>query len=65
MAYWFNIATGRVESEENRSQGADLMGPYATESEAAAALETARQKTEKWDEEDRREKEWLDGDADA
>lgn len=65
MAYWFNIATRRVESDEDRSQGADLMGPYATEAEAAAALETARQKTEEWDEEDRREKEWLDGDADA
>ena len=29
------------------------MGPYDTEDEASRALEIARQKTERWDEEDR------------
>lgn len=63
MAYWFNITTGQVESDDNRSQNADVMGPYETEAEAASALATARAKTEEWDEEDRRDKEWADGDA--
>lgn len=63
MAYWFNIATGQVESDDNRSQNADVMGPYDTEAEAASALATARAKTEAWDEEDRRDAEWADGDA--
>lgn len=53
MAYWFNINTGTVETDENRSRGEDVMGPYATEEEATHALETARAKTERWDEEDR------------
>lgn len=63
MAYWYNVSTGQVESDENRSQNAEVMGPYDTEGEAASALATAREKTEKWDEEDRREKEWPAGDA--
>jgi hypothetical protein len=53
MAYWYNINTGKVETEENRSPGEDLMGPYASEEEASHALEIARAKTERWDEEDR------------
>lgn len=60
MAYWFNIETGRVESDENRSQNADVMGPYDTEAEAASALSTARAKTEEWDEQERRDREWGD-----
>ena len=63
MAYWFNIETRQVETDDNRSQNADVMGPYETEAEAANALETARRRTEQWDEEERREREWLDGDA--
>ncbi len=61
MAYWFNIESGQVESEENRSRGADVMGPYDTEDEARNALATARAKTEEWDEENRLEQEWPDG----
>lgn len=53
MAYWYNVETRKVETEETRSPGADLMGPYATEDEASRALEIARLKTERWDEEDR------------
>lgn len=63
MAYWFNIETRQVETDDNRSQNADVMGPYETEAEAANALETARRRTEEWDEEERREREWRDGDA--
>lgn len=57
--FWYNTRTGKVETDENKSQGKDLLGPYPTEAEAAQALETARRRTEEWDEEDRR---WADED---
>jgi hypothetical protein len=58
MAYWYNVASGNVETDENKSRGEDLMGPYDTEAEAARALEIARERTERWDEEDRA---WEEG----
>jgi len=58
MAYWYNLTTGQVETDENKSQADDLMGPYDSEADAARALETARQRTEAWDEEDRK---WEEG----
>lgn len=61
MAFWYNVSTGEVESDDNKSQGADLMGPYATMEEAGRALETAAEKTRQWDEEDRR---WNEGEED-
>jgi hypothetical protein len=54
MSFWYNVDTGQVETDENRSRGANIMGPYATEAEARGALESARARTEKWDEEDRK-----------
>lgn len=57
MQWWYNVATGQVESDDTRSQGADVLGPYASEQEAARALELARERTERWDEADR---EWDD-----
>ena len=57
--FWFNVHTGQVEETENKSQSKDLLGPYPTRAEAERALQTARERTEKWDEEDRR---WRDGD---
>lgn len=67
MPYWFNVHTKQVEAHDDpaRARGGNLLGPYETESEAAAALETARQRTEAWDEEERREREWETGDGDA
>jgi hypothetical protein len=53
MAYWYNLNSGQVETDDNKSQGDDVMGPYDTEAEAASALDTARARTEQWDEEDR------------
>ncbi|WP_370894627.1 methionine aminopeptidase [Janibacter sp. GXQ6167] len=53
VVFWYNITTGQVESDEEKSPGADLMGPYASRDEASRALQTAAEKTEKWDEEDR------------
>lgn len=60
MQYWFNIQTRQVESDDEKSPGAELMGPYATREEAARALETAAERTEAWDEEDRR---WEEGEG--
>ncbi len=51
--FWFNTRTGQVEPDATRSRGEDLMGPYPTYEAAARALQTARERTEKWDEEDR------------
>jgi hypothetical protein len=58
MAYWYNVSSGQVESDDNKSQSDDLMGPYASQEEAANALQTARERTEKWDAED---KAWEEG----
>ncbi len=58
--FWFNTRTGQVETDENRSKGEELMGPYASHEEAALALDRARERTEAWDEEDRR---WEEGDV--
>ena len=56
MSFWYNTATGQVETDENRSQAQDVMGPYGTREEAAGALQSARARTEQWDREDR---EWA------
>jgi hypothetical protein len=58
MAYWYNVSSGQVESDDNKSQSDDLMGPYDSQDEAANALQTARERTEKWDAED---KAWEEG----
>ena len=58
MPYWFNVDSGQVETDEVRSQDANVMGPYDTRDAAAQALQTARSNTEKWDREDR---EWGSG----
>ena len=60
MPYWFNVDTGQVETDDNRSQDANVLGPYDSEDAASRALETARPNTEKWDREDR---EWASGGA--
>ena len=52
MPYWYNVDTGEVETDETRSQDANVLGPYDTEDEASRALEHARENTERWDEED-------------
>jgi hypothetical protein len=58
VQYWYNIRTGAVESDEERSQNDDVMGPYETREAAADALATARARTERWDDEDREWEEW-------
>ncbi len=57
--YWYNLSTGQVEATTHKGQGMDVMGPYPTRVAAQQALESARARTEAWDEEDRR---WEDKD---
>lgn len=58
MPYWFNVDTGQVETDDNRSQDANVLGPYDSQEAAANALQHARENTERWDREDR---EWNQG----
>jgi hypothetical protein len=57
--FWFNVRTGTVETDYDKSQGKDLMGPYLSADEASRALQSAAERTEKWDEQERR---WREGD---
>jgi hypothetical protein len=59
--FWFNTRTGQVETDYDKSQSKDLLGPYASRAEAEQALATARRRTEDWDEQERR---WREGDDD-
>lgn len=56
--FYFNTRTGQVEDLEDKSPSRDLLGPYATREEAQRALESAHERTEQWDEED---KAWNEG----
>ncbi|WP_061965416.1 hypothetical protein [Demequina aurantiaca] len=49
--YFFNTRTKMVEKGQLSSWD-DLMGPYATHEEAEKALETAKKRTESWDDAD-------------
>jgi hypothetical protein len=53
VEYYFNTRTGQVEQVEDKSQSKDLLGPYPTRAEAENALSAARERTERWDTEDR------------
>lgn len=53
MQYWYNVDSGQVETDETKSAGAQVMGPYASQDEAANALRTAHERSQRWDDEDR------------
>ncbi len=55
--FWFNPGTGEVE-QGRVSPWTDRMGPYPSREAAQQALETARSRSESWDDADRR---WRDG----
>lgn len=57
--YWYNLRTGKVQTNYDKGQGKNLMGPYPSAEAAAGALRSAAERTERWDEEDRR---WREGD---
>ncbi len=52
--YYYDTGTGEVQRGRG-SSWSHRMGPYPTREAAQKALETARQRSEAWDEEDRRE----------
>ncbi len=47
--WWFNIASGRVESDGDAGRRGDRMGPYPTREAAGRALESARLRTISWE----------------
>lgn len=53
MSYWFNVDTKQVETDENRSQDANVLGPYDTHEAAAGALQHVRDNNDEWDAEDK------------
>ena len=55
--WWYNLVTGKVEHGPG-APNSQRLGPFETELEAANALERARERNEKWEEEDRR---WNEG----
>jgi hypothetical protein len=57
MAFWFNVSTGQVEDDANKSPQDRLMGPFDTHVAAEQALAHAKENTERWDAED---KAWED-----
>lgn len=53
MEFWYNLNTHEVEIGP-QSDYTQLMGPYTSREDAARALQTAAEKTKKWDEDERR-----------
>lgn len=53
--YYFDTRTGEVHRGPSGSWS-HRMGPYPTREAAQKALETARKRSDAWDEEDRRER---------
>ena len=51
--WWFCLKHNTVEPDEG-CPNTVRMGPYGTREEAVNAIELAHERTEKWDEEDRR-----------
>ena len=51
-------AETRQVEEGHQSDWRNLMGPYGTREEAENALSSARERTEKWDAEERADREW-------
>ena len=41
MAYWYNVKTRLVETDDDRSESGDLLGPFATRGDAEQALATS------------------------
>ncbi len=51
VEYYFNTATRMVE-KGRQSSWEHLMGPYDTYEQALQAFETARERSDEWDEDD-------------
>jgi hypothetical protein len=55
--YWYNLTTGQVE-KGFESPAVDRAGPFDTPEEAAHALETLRERSRAWSEDEAREDSW-------
>ena len=51
MSYWWCLKHHRVEGEKGCGH-ATRLGPYETEAEAAAALDTGHRRSDDWDRQD-------------
>jgi len=61
MSFWWCLQHARVEGSSTDDSGCanmDRLGPYATEQEAAGALERARARTAAQDARDEAEDDW-------
>jgi len=56
--YYYNVRTGAVQTNVDKGQGKELMGPYPSADAARAALRAAADRTTAWDEDER----WRDDD---
>ena len=52
LPFWFNVVTKRVETDDDRSQITDLLGPFSTHAEAERALDSAHACSKQWDNDD-------------
>jgi len=52
--WWYNTKTGQVERDSD-APWTDRIGPYATEEEAAGAMDRVRENSRRWAEEEKRE----------
>lgn len=55
--FWFNVDTHEVE-EGPESDWSKRLGPFSTREEASKALEIHQARNEKWDAEDKADKDW-------
>lgn len=62
MPFWYNLKTRSVETDENRSGGNDLLGPFATRHEAESALATSEAHGRAADAADAADAEWKNDD---
>jgi len=60
--FWFNLRTRQVQTNVDKGQSKELMGPYPTAEAAQHALTSAAERTDAWDEQSRR---YRDGDEDG
>lgn len=64
--YWFCLRHKVVEPAREGCEDAARLGPYPTREAAAAALDTARQRNEDWDDDPRwNDDDWGQGSDDA
>jgi hypothetical protein len=50
--WWYSLTRHAVEDDDGPTPGKDRLGPFATQDEAARALETVQRRNEEWDSQD-------------